>query len=240
MLGIIFDVGNRRFSRVTPNHELGARALREAIPNRFPLGARGAGRFAMQGIYYYWGNDADHFAGWSHSGQGAAFRQVGPTKIAVFTVVNSPGTIVDRNGRVVRCHRNDPSVACPQISELIIGKLGTFKKSVKKSGGPTSNTTLTLVVTNQKMPYAQLQRLAIQVHTSMGRAIQPFATNFDGDVLYAVTTDKIENPNLSPHDLAFIASEVAWDAVLSSVPDLPSRPVSRAEDVPLSILKQYE
>ena len=58
----------------------------------------------------------------------------------------------------------------------------------------------------------------------MNRAIQPFATEDDGDVLYAVTTDEVDNPALSPMDLSVLASELAWDAVLSSVPDLPRPP----------------
>ena len=58
----------------------------------------------------------------------------------------------------------------------------------------------------------------------MNRAIQPFATASDGDVLYAVTTDEVENPSLSPMDLRVLASELAWDAVLSSVPDMPPAP----------------
>ena len=37
------------------------------------------------------------------SGQGGAFRQVGQTKIAVFTVVNAAGLVVDRSGQIVRC-----------------------------------------------------------------------------------------------------------------------------------------
>ena len=38
------------------------------------------------------------------AGQGAAFRQVGETKVAVFTVVNAIGAIFDRDGTVVRGH----------------------------------------------------------------------------------------------------------------------------------------
>jgi hypothetical protein len=60
------------------------------------------------------------------------------------------------------------------------------------------------------------------VHTAMARAIQPFATEEDGDVLYAVSTDDIENPSLTPLQLGAIASEVAWDAVLSSLPEVPA------------------
>jgi L-aminopeptidase/D-esterase-like protein len=51
----------------------------------------------------------------------------------------------------------------------------------------------------------------------MARAIQPFHTLADGDVLYAVTTEEVELEALDPTGLALAASEVAWDAVLSIV-----------------------
>ena len=107
------------------------------------------------------------------------------------------------------------------------------------SAGPTSNTTLTLVVTNQKLPFAALQRRAVQVHGSMNRAIQPFATALDGDVLYAVTTDEVENPALSPIDLGVLASELAWDAVLSSVPDVPAAPAPPGNEPDADELRKY-
>ncbi len=94
---IIFDVGNRRFSTVTPDYELGRAAVRAAQPGRFLLGARGAGRFATTGRFF------EGVAERQYSGQGAAFAQFGPTKVLVFTVVNSLGTIVDRRGQVMRC-----------------------------------------------------------------------------------------------------------------------------------------
>jgi L-aminopeptidase/D-esterase-like protein len=54
----------------------------------------------------------------------------------------------------------------------------------------------------------------------MTRAIQPFHTRLDGDVLYAVTTNEVNVPELaSPPSLALIASEVVWDAILNSFPD---------------------
>jgi 6-aminohexanoate-oligomer endohydrolase len=225
---IIYDVGGRRYSRITPDDRLGKTALRSAAAGSFPLGARGAGRFAMQGVYYVRGQSADKFADWPHSGQGGAFRTIGPTKIGVFTVVNALGTIVDRSGRVVRCKRNRPETECSTISDKLKrfppvgGSIASTSGGGGGGGGATGNTTLTLVVTNQKMPFWALQRLARQVHGSMNRAIQPFATEDDGDVLYAVTTDQVENKSLSFMDLSVIASELAWDAVLSSVPQLPA------------------
>jgi L-aminopeptidase/D-esterase-like protein len=49
----------------------------------------------------------------------------------------------------------------------------------------------------------------------MARAIQPFHSFGDGDVLFAVTTDEVENKALNLTDLGVLASELAWDAVLS-------------------------
>lgn len=221
---IIFDVGGRRFSRITPDDALGEAALRNAETGWFPLGSRGAGRFAMQGVYFSRGGTAESYANWAHSGQGGAFRTIGPTKIAVFTVVNALGSIVDRSGRVVRCGRNDAGQNCPTIAERFKSFKPINPSDEASKGGPTSNTTITLVVTNQKLPFWALQRLATQVHSSMSRAIQPFATEDDGDILYAVTTDEVENKELRPVDLGVIASELAWDAVLASVPQVPERP----------------
>lgn len=215
---IIFDVGGRRFSHVTPDYELGRAALRAAQPGRFPLGARGAGRFAMQGWY---------FDGPVYSGQGGAFRQLGSTRVAVFTVVNAMGSVVDRDGRVVRCAPR--AGGCGMIASRFAERVSGLQ-APQGAGGP-GNTTITLVVTNQKLPLWALQRLAAQVHSSMARAIQPFATQDDGDTLFAVTTGEVENPRLSPIDLAVVASEVAWDAVLASVPPLPPA----APETPISV-----
>jgi hypothetical protein len=184
----------------------------------------------MQGVYFLNDTLAETFSRWPHSGQGGAFRQVGPTKVAVFTVVNALGLIVGRDGNVVRCGRNTAGTPCPPIATLFSDlmdkaqRLGANSGAIDSAMAPSGNTTLTLVVTNQKLPWWALNRLAAQVHSSMSRAIQPFATQFDGDVLYAVTTDEVENSALSPIGLATLASEVAWDAVLASVPDLPTPP----------------
>src|SRR5205085_427517 len=62
-----------------------------------PLGPRGAGRSASVGKTFGLGEGEP-------GGQGAAFRQLGPTRLAVFTVVNAVGAVVDREGRVVRGH----------------------------------------------------------------------------------------------------------------------------------------
>ena len=78
------------------------------------------------------------------------------------------------------------------------------------------NTTLSVLVTNQRLDRRVLQQLARQVHASMARAIHPFHALVDGDVLYAVTTGEVENERIDSVTLGVVASELAWDAVLAS------------------------
>jgi L-aminopeptidase/D-esterase-like protein len=77
------------------------------------------------------------------------------------------------------------------------------------------NTTLTLVITNQRLTRRELRQLGVQVHGSLGRAIQPFHALVDGDVLYTVSTAEVDNEELTSVSLGVLASELAWDAVLS-------------------------
>lgn len=77
-----------------------------------------------------------------------------------------------------------------------------------------------MLVIDQKLPDpGALGRIARQVHASMARAIQPFHMAVDGDVLFAVNTNRVDSP-LHEMLLATTASELAWDAVLASVPVL--------------------
>jgi L-aminopeptidase/D-esterase-like protein len=235
---IIYDFGGRRLNEIYPDKRLARAALGALRPGVFPLGAQGAGRMAMQGGY---------FGCLAHSGQGGAYRQVGPTKIAAFAVVNAYGAVTDRDGRLVSCNRAKSWGNLAKTSEL----LGHLPASLKADwaapandqrgeGGTTRNTTISLVVTNQKLTPWELQRLAVQVHTSMSRGIQPFSTQSDGDTLFAASTQEIENKELGSVTMGTIASEVMWDAILASVPEQKAPlPSATPPDVSRATLASY-
>lgn len=65
------------------------------------------------------------------------------------------------------------------------------------------------------MEAAALRQFGRQVHSSMTRAIEPFHSILDGDVLYAITTGEVDAP-IPSEMLAVLAGEVAWDAVLAA------------------------
>ncbi|GCE14990.1 P1 family peptidase [Tengunoibacter tsumagoiensis] len=192
---------------IYPDHQLGKAALLAARPGLFPLGARGAGRSVTCG-------NIMNIAHKEASGQGGAFRQIGPTKIGVFTVVNAVGVIVNRQGQIVRGNRDPKTGLRLSPIEELEQRLARGE-AVKTAFG---NTTLTLVVTNQRLRPEELRQVGRHVHSSMSRAIQPFQTLNDGDVLYTATTNEVENSLISPTMLGILASELAWDAVLASGP----------------------
>lgn len=204
---IIFDWGPRD-NAVYPDKELGRAALRAARPGVFPLGTRGAGRSATAGKLFAYEEGEP-------AGQGAAFRQVGDTKVAVFTIVNAVGAIVDRGGEVVvGLYARKSGVRralVPGVEERLASGLPVRP--------PPGNTTLTVLATNLRLDARQLRTVGRQVHASMARAIQPFHALEDGDVLFAVSTGAVDaDPLLDTTALGVVASEVAWDAVLSVVP----------------------
>ena len=196
---IIFDYG-RRQNAIYPDKELGRAAVRALRPGVFPMGAHGAGCSATAGH----GETAEL------SGQGAAFRKVGRTRIAVFTVVNAYGAIVDRRGNVVRGNRD--SKGSRQHAADVVSATGAYYPPAEPR---SRNTTLTVVATDQRLDPLQLRSIARQVHTSMARAIQPFHSRWDGDILYACSTQTADDPALDEVSLGVVASELAWDAVLA-------------------------
>ena len=216
---IMYDLHYHRLNDIYPDKALAAAALKARQPGVFPLGAEGAGRMVMQGLFYDCG---------THSGQGAAFRQIGDLKIAVFVAINALGTIVDRQGKVVKCPGNPkwkPGVSIFELMRTVGPDVGTDPAPPPPDGSKKvdENTTISLVVVNRKMTPWELQRMAIEVHTSMARAIQPFSTVDDGDTIFVATTEEVSPTagGLSRGALNLTASDMMWDAILSSVPDEP-------------------
>jgi L-aminopeptidase/D-esterase-like protein len=78
-----------------------------------------------------------------------------------------------------------------------------------------------MLVTNRRLDAFSHRQLARQVHMSMARAIQPFSTWADGDVLFVATTGELNDFDLGVTDLGAIASELAWDAVLNCFEQTP-------------------
>ncbi|MBK1787038.1 P1 family peptidase [Prauserella cavernicola] len=200
---VIYDFSPRD-TAIAPDTALGRAALANAVEGRFPVGRCGAGRSASVGKI--------DFSRAEFAGQGAAFGTHGELKVLVATVVNAVGVIVDRDGTVVRGNYH-ADTGQRHVPALDYAAAVDGAEAARTSAG---NTTLTVVITNAKLTDVALRQFATQVHSSMHRAIHPFHTELDGDTLFALTTDEVEPLGVGGTGLGTLASEVAWDAVLSS------------------------
>lgn len=210
---VIFDFTPRR-NGIYPDKALGAQAFSALKTGVFPQGRMGAGISATNGKLF-----GDSFV---HAGQGGAFAQIGKTKIAVFTLVNALGVILNDKGEVVHGSNLSKKELLAKSQELLLAPKKVFNPS-------QGNTTLTLVVINEKLSPRHLQQIGRQVHHALSQVIYPYATILDGDVLYTVSTgsqdsdlyasgEKIEaDLNAKLFYLGLKAGELAKQAVWHAV-----------------------
>lgn len=205
---IIYDFAVRD-SIVYPDKALGRRAFETATAGWVPVGPVGAGRSATVGKMLLPDRHGEP------AGQGAAFAIVDGRPLLVLTVVNAVGAVHDRTGRVVRGHiRPGTTGTNPGTGPERIGFAEAWRAGARPAP-PGGNTTLTVVVTDRALDRPALVQTGRQVHDAMARAIRPFHTLNDGDVLFMVATGAAGAGDLHPIALAEAAAELAWDAVLT-------------------------
>jgi len=203
--GIIYDFG-RRSSTVYPDKVLGLSAARNTLPNRFLLGAVGAGVSASVGSGFEF-NRAEQ------GGQGAAYRNINNAYFLSIVVLNSFGAIHERNNQVIKGNRNSENGVRESFLEDLESRIVDGRPTTQSLG----NTTLSAFITNVKLDYFSLSQIGKQIHSSMSRAIQPFHTVTDGDVCWAFSTGDIEMSQLNSTAIGLIGSELMWDATVSAV-----------------------
>jgi len=212
---VIFDYTPRQ-NMIYPDKALGQKAFAALSTGQFVQGRQGAGVSASVGKLLR--------DGFQLAGQGGAFAQIGKTKIAVFTVVNAVGVILDEKGEVIY---GLPKGATKQILNQQVTEL--LQQPKKPFWPEPKNTTLTIVITNEKLAPRHLKQLGRQVHHALSQVIHPYATILDGDVLYTVSTRSIESDLYAPGAdiesdlnakfiyLGMVAGELAKQAVWSSI-----------------------
>ncbi|HTP53440.1 MAG TPA: P1 family peptidase [Thermoplasmata archaeon] len=189
-----------------PDYEaLGARAAQRASRRPVALGAVGAGAGATVGKYLGRGRSM-------RGGVGTSATRIrgGPT-VGVLVVVNSVGAVRDpATGRWVAGARAPRGGISPPDR--------AWNRAARSRG-----TTLALVATDAPLDRPALARIAAIVHTGLARAIVPYHTSTDGDVVFAVTTGGLagageeRSPGATADRIGIAGADRAVAAVLSAV-----------------------
>jgi L-aminopeptidase/D-esterase-like protein len=184
---------------------LGYEAARRSSDAPVGIGAVGAGAGATVGKYL--GRDRA-----MRGGLGSASTTLpGLGTLGVLITVNSVGAVRDpASGRWVAGAKGPRGRIVPP--DAVIG-----------SPERTTGTTLTLVATDLTLGRPALARVAAITHAALASVLRPFHTSTDGDVLFAVSTERrrARRPESRPGEFAdrlgLRAAGLAVDAVLGAV-----------------------
>ena len=112
-------------------------------------------------------------------GLGTAAASAGELVVGALVVVNAVGDVVDGSGRILAGARGPDGAFADGLAYFAQGG-APF--------GTARHTTLAVVATNAALDRVALESLAHAAGDALARRIIPFATLFDGDVVFAVST----------------------------------------------------
>ena len=200
---ILFDLanaGDKEWGDMPPYRQLGIEAV-ENLSNDFHLGNVGAGYGAA--------------AGKMKGGLGSAslISEDGIQVGAIFAV-NPVGSVVVPGTRHFWAW---PFEQGTEFGGFGGPKLdGDLPLDIPAESRLAENTTIGVVATNVALTKSEAKRVAIMAHDGLARAIRPVHTPFDGDSIFAVSTEKEELSDPRPFGVAKIGT-MAADCVARSI-----------------------
>jgi L-aminopeptidase/D-esterase-like protein len=175
------DVGK---PRIYPDHAMGLKASLAAVDSPSPIGAVGVGIGATCGKAI--GSD---YA--MRGGLGTASATL-PSGVIVgaLAVCNAWGDVVNAHGEVIAGARS-------RDGDGSQGFLGTEEWMFEQERLDTRyfgmDTTLCVVATNAGFSREQMTKIAMMAQDGIARAARPSHTMFDGDVVFTLSTGKLES-----------------------------------------------
>ena len=139
----------------------------------------------------------------------ASMAVAGGVLVQALAVVNAFGDVVDpRTGAVLAGARS-----APESTEFVRTSEQMFKGKHRKTFGAT-NTTLVVVMTNAGLTKLQATKVAEMAQDGLARAINPVHTQFDGDLVFALS---IGQRRADLNTLGTAAAEVTARAIVRGV-----------------------
>jgi len=198
--------------RIRPDAEAAYKACTAATAGSFAEGNVGAGAGATVGKMH-----RSRGLGGMKGGLGTASLTLGDVVIGALAVVNAAGDVLEwRSGRIVAGARR---------ADGAFADSGEVMRSIvlKTAGAPAlddpalRSTTLAVVATNVELSKTALTKMAMMANCGASRAIRPYHTTGDGDQLFAVSTAKLQRPDLQLTVLGSLAADVVAEAIVRGV-----------------------
>ena len=198
---VIFDL-HLGSSKARPDRRMALRACRKAS-REVVEGSVGAGTGATVGKLFGVEQATKGGVGfWSRKLEGGV-------RVQAFAVVNAFGDVVDpRTGNVLAGARQSRDSA-----EFVGTAESMFEGRAGHVFGAT-NTTLVVVMTNAALDKIQTTKVAQMAHDGLARAIRPVHTQWDGDLVFALSAGRKQ---ADVNTVGTAAAEVTAEAVVRAV-----------------------
>ncbi len=200
---VIFDLGIS--GGIHPQAGEGRNACLNASAEPVEEGCVGAGRGATVGKLY----------GLSQATKGGlgsfAVRTPGGLRVGALVVVNPFGDVVDfREHRILAgCRRTPDSMDFTDTQQAI------FRARRLRGFSSGENTVVAVVATNASMTKTELAVVARMAHDGLARTVVPCHTQYDGDVVFALSCG--EHPAVESSIVGTLAGYVLEEAVRRAV-----------------------
>lgn len=206
--------GDKNWGATPPYQQLGRDAL-DNLRRDFGLGSIGAGRGAR--------------AGTVAGGVGSASIELGDNVlVGALAVVNAVGSPLLPDGKTYYAwmfeHNGEfgnlPPPADPGLSDPF-PEFGRLNERGDVTAG--ANTTLVVVAASVALTNPELKRVAMMAHDGLARAIRPSHLPFDGDIVFAVSSGEVSEPD----GTGFIERPSTVSRIGSAAADCVTRAIAR-------------
>lgn len=202
---VIFDLGRGRKDR-RPGPEMGRGACEAASDAPVQQGRVGVGAGASVGKLF--GPERA-----TPAGLGSYATTLDDHAVAALVVVNAFGDVVDARGEIVAGARGDDGSFVGSAQYL--RNEGLPPRFGGEAGG---STTLAVIATDHPLGRLDLRAVARQAMNAIVRRTSPANTQFDGDLVFAVSTAEDAHPVVPPAEVLRIG--VCAEAALASAVEL--------------------
>jgi L-aminopeptidase/D-esterase-like protein len=196
--------------RARPGPEAGYAAA-DSAGTDVEHGSVGAGTGATVGKVL--GNE-----GRTKGGVGLAVDRIGEATVAALAVVNAVGEVVAEDGSVLAGAWRDGAY---------VRTVDALKEGVEPPATARESTTLVCLMTDARLTKREAWLVARAASAGVGRAVQPSATAWDGDLVYALASGAVEAEYFG---ISAMAADVTAAAIRDGVrqatgtPDAPAAP----------------
>ena len=198
--------------RIRPDAEAAHKACVVASSDPVAEGNVGAGAGATVGKMH-----RGRGLGGMKGGLGTASVKLGDVVIAALAVVNAAGDVLDwRSGRIVAGARRADGTFADSV-DIMRGIVSGTSGNAPLDDPALGSTTLVVVATNVAVQKTPLTKIAMMANCGAARAIRPYHTTGDGDQLFAISTGRLQRPNLQLTVLGSLAADVAAEAIVRGV-----------------------